>query len=917
MNGSATIAAASAASYALAGMVALWCAAFAWYGLRKGRGRPFALLALMIALGCFLDAFGFVLPAEASWGPVVFVFVNVAHLAFSTVPVLLYLFARGDSFRGLRHPFPLAAVTATLAGNIVLWASAPAGDYPGGIPPVVRGVFFVQVALNWAACAVSLFVLARSRRSPLDARRANAAMVLVGAFACVVVFGFLDFGSFDLASFDPSSPIMAVAVAFVAVRYRQLDPFTAEAAHEDRLRRFEFMVDASREFMSIINREGRYEAVNKAFCESVGLPREDIVGKSVGELWGAGPAHDKIQAPLSACLAGMPSVSRHRFRFGKEPERALEVSYYPYLPPGADEPTHAVVVTKDITDYVAKEEELEAARAAAVEADKAKGDFLASMSHEIRTPLNAVMGLTDLALRRGPDEGLRDDLETVKSASQQILAIVNDVLDLSKIEAGRVRLERAPFSPAAVVERAAKAFRPAAERKGVALEFRAEEGLPAAVEGDPLRFAQVVYNLIGNAVKFTAEGSVSVSVGAVPAEGGIGVRVAVRDTGIGIAPEKLGGIFDGFSQAEAGTSRRFGGSGLGLSISRKLARLQGGDIAVESENGKGSVFSFTAVLAEASSSMDAAAVEEGTASPGLDAAAAAVLLGASSSVRKREAADVSPASAEEADVLLVEDDDANALVTARFLGALGRSCVRARDAYEALVLLRSLPFRAVLMDVELPGQDGLETTRRIRGGAAGERARSVRVVAMTGHAGADARRRSLDAGMDDHVVKPVDLGELEAALDGPRSREAVAAGEGLRGAVPGEPASPAVLDRREALSRLGGDESLLAELYAIAAEEAPSRIAAAERLFVAADREGLARLAHQAKGTAATIGAPLLLEAAGALEKAAGSCADLPGPALVEAFAEAYRRTAEDLASSLPVSGPSSSARVDKRGSGG
>jgi len=379
--------------------------------------------------------------------------------------------------------------------------------------------------------------------------------------------------------------------------------------------------------------------------------------------------------------------------------------------------------------------ELEKARSLADEASAAKSQFLATMSHEIRTPMNGVLGSLDLLRMTSLDEGQRSLVGVMQTSAEHLLTIINDVLDLSKIEAGRMTLERTPFRLSECLEGSLGASRHVAARNGVALNIRISNELPAVVVGDAHRLRQILLNLVGNAVKFTHQGTIDVLV----TRGAPGrVAFAVKDTGIGINALALEHIFDAFIQEEHGPMRRYGGTGLGLAICKSLASLMGGDIVVDSVVGQGSTFSFEIDLP------------------------AAVLVPA----RRRPA----PRGAEPSElpsmlILVVDDNPVNQLVTRRMLERLGHRVVRAvngRLALEAVKSVEAGGFDAILMDCSMPVMDGYEAARAIRSLDAVRAATPI--IALTAHALNEDRERCFAAGMDDFVSKPVRMADLEAAL---------------------------------------------------------------------------------------------------------------------------------------------------------
>ncbi|MBN1243113.1 MAG: response regulator [Spirochaetales bacterium] len=490
--------------------------------------------------------------------------------------------------------------------------------------------------------------------------------------------------------------------------------------------------------------------------------------------------------------------------------------------------------------------ELETAKTRANEANRAKSAFLASMSHEIRTPLNAVIGLIELTLGSCVDEMQRRDLELAIEAAKRLLSLLNEVLDLSKIESGRMTLEAVDFDPAWQAERIVQSMRPLAERKGLALGFSASDEVPRAALGDPLRYSQILLNLVGNALKFTEHGGVSVTLDTTELADlarPVVLVVTVADTGIGIAPDRLASVFDDFSQAETGTARKYGGTGLGLGIARRLARMMAGDVTVSSRPGEGSTFRFECRLPAGDPDRiareDEGAQEEG--SPLLP---------------------VNPLS-----VLLVEDDDLNALVAVRVLGQLGHQVARAANGAEALERLRDGGFALALMDIELPDLDGIEIAKRVRAGQAGYP--HLPLVAMTAHLASELGDRLVDAGFDDFIGKPLSLAALEGTLSrfaGATEAATQAAAEFERRQAAGE---GKLLDLREALARIGGDATLLSELSGIFRTEAATKREEVSHALSTGDLEGLRKLAHATRSGARTLGALAVDGAAARLEEAA------------------------------------------------
>jgi len=521
---------------------------------------------------------------------------------------------------------------------------------------------------------------------------------------------------------------------------------TERKAAEVQLSQLSMAVEQSPVVVAITNLEGRLEYVNEAFVRSSGYSRGEAIGLNPRMLQ-SGDTPAQTYAELWAALTtGLP-WSGVFYNRRKDGSRYTESAHITPIRQANGRISHYMASKEDITEKVrmvaeleqhrdhleelvtSRTTELEAAGKIAQAANRAKSAFLANMSHEIRTPMNAIVGFAHLLRRDQPTPAQTERLGKIESAASHLLSIINDILDISKIEAGRLELEQTDFHLGSLLDNVFSLIDDQAKAKGLVVNVD-PDSVPLWLRGDPTRLRQALLNYASNAIKFTSSGTIALrAVLVCDTAQGIEVRFEVEDTGIGIAPEKQTSLFQAFEQADISTTRKYGGTGLGLAITRRLAHLMGGDAGVDSAPGQGSTFWFTARLQHGQSTVQA------------DAS----LFAHNAELELRRHAG--------ARILLADDVDINREIAQQLLEGTGLRIDTAGDGQEAVDLARVTPYALILMDLHMPAMDGLEATRAIH--ALPGRA-STPILAMTANAFDDDRRACLASGMVDFIAKPVD-----------------------------------------------------------------------------------------------------------------------------------------------------------------
>ncbi|MEL7129461.1 MAG: ATP-binding protein [Pseudomonadota bacterium] len=523
----------------------------------------------------------------------------------------------------------------------------------------------------------------------------------------------------------------------------------------EEFRVFRAACNASVNCIAFSDQDGVIGYANPAFCDLLGYTAEELIGANVSS-FALQESIEQSQAEMEDLLSGkvdkVVGDRRYVHKDGTEIDVAISVST-------AIEPlTEKIMIVaqiRDVREERKRERELRHALRQAEQATKMKSEFLANMSHEIRTPLNGVIGMAQVLAHSDLDEEQTENVETILDSGRSLMTLLNDILDLSKIEAGKLDISPVDCDVRHKLRRIHQLFEPIAVEKGLELRFFVDPSVPSHLRLDPVRVRQCISNLVSNAVKFTDSGSIMIVTTAQPiGNGQHALRVFVTDTGIGISADKQEHIFDSFQQADGSTTRRFGGTGLGLSVTRNLARMMGGDITVTSEIGRGSVFIFSFLAAELG--YDLAIPEEGNVSVIMPTGPASTPPPTSTNRQVNQFTE-GPRKLQDMHVLIVDDNQVNRRVARSFLSQYDMTSREAVNGQDALEIMAEEPFDLVLMDVHMPILDGVSTTRAIREQPAWA---DLPIIALTADAMTGDRDKYLAEGMSGYVSKPIDQMEL-------------------------------------------------------------------------------------------------------------------------------------------------------------
>jgi two-component system sensor histidine kinase/response regulator len=703
---------------------------------------------------------------------------------------------------------------------------------------------------------------------------------------------------------DPNEPDKGITICYQDISERKRS--------ETQLRKLALAVEQSTESIVITNLKAEIEYVNQAFMDNSGYTADEIIGQNPRMLQSGKTPQATYTDLWRTLTAGQPWKGQliNRRKNGSE---FTEFSQIIPLRDDAERITHYVAIKDDITERKRLGEELDRHRERLEElvtertlqlqsalekaeaATMAKAAFLANMSHEIRTPMNAVIGFTHLLRKSSDNPQQMQQIDKIADSAKHLLAIINDILDISKVEAGKLHLEALDFALGAVLEHVSAMVKPQIEAKGLHLRVEKHQ-VPEWLHGDATRLRQALLNYVGNAVKFTESGSICIRVTTLDEDqDGLLIQFEVEDEGIGIEPALLSKVFLAFEQAESGQSKRYEGTGLGLAITQRLAQLMGGSVGAASEPGKGSRFWFSVRLKR-----------------GMHPPPASLTQPIETTESSKHHYDAS--------ILLVEDNAINREVAEGLLSGMGLRITSAENGRIALEKLRESAFDLVLMDLQMPEMNGLDATRLIR---RQKQHQQLPILAMTANVFEEDRKQCLAVGMNDFVAKPIDPENLFQALDRwlPESTYREEPAQSENGTDPVETSPPSEqeahikaslaglpgLDLNTGLRNLNGNISAYLRLLQQFDNAHNQDMQQVQQALQQGQPEQGRHLAHAIKGVAGTLGLTDLQEAARQLELALKQHDDAPQPMIlsVAALQASLHEVLGELQPLAPAASPS------------
>lgn len=607
-----------------------------------------------------------------------------------------------------------------------------------------------------------------------------------------------------------------------------------EEALQSSEKRFRTLFEDAQAFLCTHTLDGTLLSINKAGARMVGLEPDALQGQNFRQLL-APEAESDFAAYLA--ITHQQHQATGIFRVINKVEDTFHyIVYRNILYQESDKEPYVIVSAQDISDRISVEEELRQAKLVAENSVKVKEQFLANISHEIRTPMNGIIGLTGVLQKMIGDEEQKGYLKAIQSSADKLLIIINDILDFSKIEAGKLEFETTEFSPRRVLQESIQLFEAKAAEKNNKLKAIIDADVPQMVVGDPGKLSQILNNLLSNATKFTQQGQIRVYLELVSEQpDGFQLEFQVQDTGIGIPENKILSIFESFTQGSSDTTRKYGGTGLGLTICKQMVELQGGNIQVKSKPNQGSTFTFTLPFMKAQHGC-----EEGcpTCAP----------------------VQVNPQELGSLRILLAEDNQINQLLVKKVTRDWGYELDIAENGLQALAMFRKTRYDIILMDMQMPEMDGYEAMAVIRNSPEPEKATPI--IALTAHASPREAAKCLDAGADLYVSKPFKPEELLSNIAGLLRKnpafQVVLPGKEPDQAKPNE--SRKYIDLQYLEEMADGDQTFIAEILSMFVQQTPQNLESLQAYSAEKNWKGVKALAHKMKSSVVMIGNPELEE---------------------------------------------------------